>query len=442
MPSRFNTLARGLAQKISRRRALATGTAIIALPAFESLGFRRSAAAAAGAAPPKRLVFLGFGWGVTEDEWYPNRDEPGAGYTLPPLLEPLAKHKADFSIVQGLWNRFTANGHYGSTFWLTGANEYGAPGQSFFNSISVDQVAARGLGADTRFESLSLDCGGAAGGSGHGPGLSLSWDARGKPVGGPRNPVEAFHRLFARDTTSLEEQQALLRQRRSILDNALENANDLGRSLGATDRDKLDEYLQGIRDLELRLARDEQWIGAERPQPPFGEPAAGLAGREEIALMYDIIVAALQTDSTRVLSYRQPVTTLLTSLGLKTEAHTMSHYHGRPGDVVESSRTRDLAQSELLAGLIDKLKQTTEADGSSLFDHVTVVYGSNIRTGHSLDSCPTLITGRGAGLKLGENIVVPKNTPLCNAWLTLLERSGVAINAFGDSTGVLDEIVA
>lgn len=120
----------------------------------------------------------------------------------------------------------------------------------------------------------------------------------------------------------------------------------------------------------------------------------------------------------------------------------MSHYHGRPGDVVESSRQRDLTQSALLAGLIDKLKATKEPDGSSLFDHVTVVYGSNIRTGHSLDNCPTLITGRGAGVRLGENIVVPKNTPLCNAWLTLLQQSGVAIESFGDSTGTLAAIIA
>lgn len=428
--------------RVPRRQMLATGTSLIGLPAFASLGFRRCQAAAAVAAPPKRLVFLGIGWGVTEDEWYPQAGEPGRDYKLPPLLEPLAPHRADFSIVQGLWNRHTGNGHYGSTFWLTGANEFGAPGQSFFNSVSVDQVAGGVLGADTRFESLALDCGDAAGGSGHGPGLSLSWDARGKPVGGPRTPVEAFHRLFAKDTTPLEQQKALLRQRRSILDNALENARDLGRTLGKTDQDKLDEYLQGIRDLETRLSRDEKWIGTPRPQPSVGEPRPGLAGRDEIAMMYDVIVAALQTDSTRVLTYRQPVTTLLTSLGLKTEAHTMSHYHGRPGDVVEASRKRDQAQSELLAGLIGRLKATKEPDGTSLFDHTTVVYGSNIRTGHSLDNCPTLIAGRGAGVKLGENIVVPKHTPLCNAWLTLLQGSGVAAKSFGDSTGPLREIMA
>lgn len=427
--------------QFSRRHVLRTASAIIALPAFESLGFRRFAAAAPAAASPKRLVFLGFGWGVTEEEWYPKVGEPGANYTLPPLLEPLARHKSDFTIVQGLWNRYMGNGHFGSTFWLTGANEHGEPGQSFHNSVSVDQVAANALGVDTRFESLALDCGDAANGSGHGPGLSLSWDQRGKPVGGPRNPVEAFHRLFAADTTPIEQQQAMLAQRRSVLDNALENAKDLARHLGKVDADKLDEYLDGIRDLERRLSRDEKWLGTQRPQPPFGEPKPGLEGREEIALMYDIIVAAMQTDSTRVLTYRQPVTTLLESLEIKTEAHTMSHYHGAPGDRIAASRARDLAQSELLAGLFDRLKATKEPDGSSLFDHVTMVYGSNIRTAHSLDNCPTLLAGRGAGIALGQNLVVPKGTPLCNAWLTILRGSGVDAEAFGDSTGLISGLL-
>ncbi len=146
-----------------------------------------------------------------------------------------------------------------------------------------------------------------------------------------------------------------------MLDHAVENARDLGWALGRSDRDKLDKYLQGNRDLETWLSRDGKRVGAERPQPPFGEPEPGRTGRDESALMDDIIVATLQTDSTRALTYRQPVTTLLTSLRLKTEAHTMSHYHGRPGDVVASSRRRDLAQSELLAGLIDKLKAAEPA---------------------------------------------------------------------------------
>jgi hypothetical protein len=135
------------------------------------------------------------------------------------------------------------------------------------------------------------------------------------------------------------------------------------------------------------------------------------------------------------------VTTLLASLDIKTEAHTMSHYHGAPGDRITASRARDLAQSELLAGLLDRLEATREADGSSLLDHVTLAYGSNIRTAHSLDNCPTLIAGRGAGLRLGRDVTVTKGTPLCNAWLTLLRGSGVEADTFGDATGPLPELL-
>jgi Protein of unknown function (DUF1552) len=172
---------------INRRRFLRTSTALIALPALESLGFRRfaSAEALANGPRPKRMIFLGFGWGVNQESWYPGMEQKGLDYTLPSGLEPMSRHKADFTIVQGLLNKYTGNGHYGSTFWLTGANEFGEPGQSFHNTISADQVAADQLGRDTRFDSLILDCGAAAGPSGHGQGLSLSWDARGKPMFGP-----------------------------------------------------------------------------------------------------------------------------------------------------------------------------------------------------------------------------------------------------------------
>lgn len=431
---------------LPRRHFLQTSTALIALPFFESFGFRRFASAApaktALQSHPKRMLFIGFGWGVTEESWYPKQGQRGAEYTLPSGLAPLERHKADFSIVQGLANRYTTNGHFGSTFWLTGANEFGEPGQSFHNGISADQVAAGHLGKDVRYDSLSLDCGAAAATSGHGTGLSLSWDSRGKPVGGPKNPVEAFHRLFAKDTTPLDQQKAMFMQRRSTLDHALQEARDLQRRLGKTDNAKLDEYLQGIRDIETRLSRDEQWLSVPRPDAPISEPAPGLAGYEEIKLMYDLMVAALQTDSTRVLSYRQPVSSLLTSLKVKMDAHTMSHYHQSRGEALEASQKRDQAQSELLAHLLDQLKAAKQADGSSLLDHTTLVYGSNIRTGHSLDNCPTLLAGRGAGVKLGHNIVFPKDTPLCNAWLTLLQGSGVPTERHGDSTGTLPELLA
>jgi hypothetical protein len=116
----------------------------------------------------------------------------------------------------------------------------------------------------------------------------------------------------------------------------------------------------------------------------------------------------------------------------------MSHYH--PGNRMEASQHRDRVQSEMFATLLDKLKSTREADGTSLFDHTTVVYGSNIRSVHYLDNCPTVIAGRGAGVALGRHIVLPKNTPLCNVWLTLLKGTGIGIDSHGDSTGIVKEL--
>lgn len=427
---------------LNRRHFLQSSTAIIALPFLESLGFRRFASAAASVTPPKRLVFLGFGWGITQESWYPDINQKGADYTLPDGLKPLARHKADFTIVQNLWNKFSNMGHAGSTMWLTGANRFAEPGQSFHNSISADQVAAAKLGLDTRFASIQLNGAENAEASGHGPGLSMAWDLSGKPVAGQNGPLAAYHRLFAKDTTPIDQQRAMLAQRRSVLDTVLENARDLQRGLGKNDTAKLDEYFQGIRDIETRLSKDEQWIGVPQPKTDLAEPKPTLAGKEEIKVMYDIMIAALQTDSTRVLTYRQPVSTLLTSMEIKVAPHDMSHYHSTMGEKLDASQRRDLAQSELLAGLLDKLKATKEADGSRLFDHVALAYGSNLRSEHYLDNCPTLLTGGGAGIKLGHNLVVAKDTPLCNAWLTLLHGIGVEAERHGDSSGVIKELLA
>lgn len=427
---------------VSRRRFLRSSTALVALPLLESLGYRRFAAAASTQAAPKRAIFLGFGWGVTEESWYPRIDQPGPNYELPAGLKPLARHKADFTVIQNLWNKYSNEGHAGSTWWLTGANRYAQPGQSMNNSISVDQVAAAELGKQTRFASLQLNGSDSAGGSGHGPGLSLSWDVRGKPIGGLAGPLEAYHRLFSKDATPLSERQAMLQQKRSVLDTVLEDARSLQRGLSSNDSAKLDEYFEGIRDIETRLGKDEQWLGVPQPKTSLPEPKPGLAGYEEIKLMYDVMLAAMQVDATRVFTYRQPVSTLLTSLDIKVHPHDMSHYHTVRGEKLDASHRRDTAQCELLAGFLDKLKSTKDPDGSCLFDHTTLVYGSNLRTGHSLDNCPTIVTGRGSGLKLGHHLVASKGTPLCNLWLGLLHGMGIEAPRHGDSTGPLTEAFA
>jgi hypothetical protein len=385
------------------------------------------------------MVFLGFGWGVTSETWFPDVHQTGIDYTLPPGLQPLARHKSDFTVIQGLSNKFANEAHWGSTFWLSGANRYAVPGQSFHNSISADQVAAAHLGQDTRFTSIQLNSREEASISGHGPGLSLAWDARGKPMSGLDDPIQVYHRLFSADALPLEQRQTRLAERRSVLDAVLTDARRVKRGLNRTDTDKLDEYFESIRDIETRLSKEEQWLTVSKPGGAIAEPKEGLVGQDEIQLMYDLIVAALQTDSTRVITYRQPVGTLLQSLSVKVAPHDMSHY--LPGERMEASQKRDTAQAELLAGLIDQLKATKEPDGTSLFDHTVLAYGSNIRTIHYLDNCPTLVCGGGAGIKHGRHVVLPdKSTPLCNLWLTLLQGIGVHVRSHGDSTGVLSAL--
>jgi hypothetical protein len=422
----------------TRRHFLRSTGTLIALPALESIGFKAFAAPKV-ATPAKRMVFLGFGWGVTNETWFPDKTKVGADWQISEGLKPLSRHQKDITVVQGCANKFANEAHWGSTFWLTGANRYAEPGQSFHNSISADQVAAAYLGKDTRFASIQLNTPDAAN-SGHGPGLSMAWDMRGKPMAGLENPVAAFHRMFSDDTTPLAERQAMLAQKRSVLDAVMEDAKRVERGLTKTDIDKLDEYYQSIRDIEVRLGKDEQWLSVPKAKAPVTEPKPGLAGKEEIKVMYDLIVAALQTDTTRVLTYRQPVGTLLQSIGTKVAPHDMSHYS--PGDRMAASQLRDTTQSELLAALIDKLKATKEADGTTLFDHIALAYGSNIRTIHYLDNCPTVLTGGAANLKLGHHLVLPKDTPLCNVWLTLLHGLGIEAERHGDSTGVVKELQA
>ena len=424
---------------LSRRHFLRGSTGVIALPAFDSLGWRKFAGAAPADVPSKRMVFLSFGWGVTRDDWFPDKSVAGADYVMPAGLESLRRHKKDITVVQNLSNQFSSEAHWGSTFYLTGANRYAEPGKSFHNSVSADQVAAEKLGLATRFTSIQLGCNDAEN-SGHGPGLSLAWSRQGKPVAGLNNPVAAYHKLFSDGKTPLAERQVMLQKKRSVLDAVMEDAKDVGRGLGRDDADKLGEYLQSVRDIETRLSKEEQWLDVPkvRPETLPDEPQGPVAGYEEIKLMYDLMIAAMQVDATRVFTYRQPVDSLLKSFGATITGHNMSHYTS--GDRKAVSQTRDQKQSELLAYFIDRLKETKESDGSCLFDHVAMSYGSNINSIHYLTNCPTIITGGGAGIKHGRHLVLAPKTPLANLWLSLLRGVGVDVASHGDSSGVINEL--
>ena len=423
----------------NRRHFLRGTGALLALPALESIGFRAFASTAV-TTPPKRLMFMGIGYGVTSQTWFPDLNDKGSGYKLPAGLKALARHKEDFTIVQGCRHQFSRQAHWGSTYWLTGANQYGTPGQSFSNTISADQVAAAQFGKHTRYTSIQLGTD-PNDRNGHGPGNSLAWDQRGKPLSAWNSPLETYLKLFGADDIPIAQRRAMLAEKRSVMDSVLIEAKDMQRGLTKSDTDKLDEYFQSIRDIETRLSKAEKWMDVPKSEGPLEAPEEALVGRSEIEMMYKLMVAAIQTDNTRVITYREPGSRLLSSIGASGNPHNVSHY--RLGAETEvSSKMRDKAHSQLLAGLIDQLKTTKEADGSSLFDHVALAFGSNIRSIHYLNNPPTLISGGGANLKLGENLVLKEGTPLNNVWLTMLQGVGVDANSHGDSTGIVSELQA
>lgn len=427
----------------TRRSFLRSTSATIALPLLPSLTFKCFANAAETAlAVPKRMVFLGIGFGVTADRWYPDSDSVGSDYQLPGVLKPLTRHKSDITVIQNLMHQYSSDGHSGSTFWLTGANRYAVPGQSFHNSVSVDQVAAEVLGQQTRFTSLQLAAKGAAN-DGHGPGSSLSWNRSGKPVAGIDTPVAAFHKLFSNEQTPLELRQQRLTEQRSILDTVLADAKSVAQKANPADQRKLDEYLEGIREIEVRLAKEEKWLAVEKKQPgqPVKPPSESLEGVEEIRLMYALMVAAMQVDASRVFTYRMPCSSMIASLGATMSAHSMSHFS--EGERRTVSMQRDTTHAKLLAEFFDKLKASTEPDGSNLFDQSAISFGSNLSSIHTLKNCPTLIAGGGAGFKQGRHLVMddPK-TPLCNLWLSTLRGCGIDVASHGDSTGILPELFA
>lgn len=421
---------------IGRRTFLRAAGTCLALPFLPS--FSRPAAAEAAQSVPKRMITISFGYGITNETWFPDPKQTGADYALSEGLKPLERHRQRITVIQGLSNKFSNEGHWGSTFYLTGANRYAVPGLNFYNSVSADQVVAEQFGRQTRFTSLQLNSVDNHE-SGHGPGLSLAWNRQGKPIAGLDTPLAVFHKLFGDEEAPLEARQRALVEQRSVLDAVLVEAKVIDAKLAADDRRKLDEYFQSIREIETRLAKDEAWMTRPKPKAELKQPPEAPNGIEETRLVHDLMIAALRTDSTRVITYRQPHWNLMKALDIDYHPHDVSHYS--PGSRMEASQKRDRKMSELLAEFIDKLVAVKEVDGSSLLDNVSLSFGSNIRSIHSLDNCPTILAGGAAGVKHGRHIVLPaKQTPLCNLWVTLMQGLGIEVDVHGDSTGTLGSL--
>jgi hypothetical protein len=430
-----------ITNSMTRRSFLRAGGFCLALPFLES--FASAQTSTSKIVPPKRMIFLGGGFGFTKDSFYPTTGGRWDGVGMPEGLLPLQKHQNDITMVTNLTNLGATNPHGGSTSYLTGANVAGTPGKRFHNSISCDQVAAQYLGKKTRFASLTLSAKEVDGlqNSGHGDGLSLSWDASGNPIQGINTPLDLYQTIFSSGGSSKEEINDRLQKKQSLLDIVRVNASSMKRRMSTNDKDKLDEYFQGLRQVEIGLERQAKWSSIAKPKAPFDAPDTLLVGEEEIKLIYDMIIIALQTDSTRVVTYRQPVCSVLSGLGMALKAHSLSHYGFSQARIV-ASKQRDKKCTELFSHFIDRLKEAKDMDGSRLYDNCIVSYGTNLRSGHELRNLPALLTGGGAkGITHGSNLVLEPDTPLANYWLTLMKQADLPIDKFSHSTGIIPELL-
>jgi hypothetical protein len=424
----------------------------IALPILEAMppGPVRAGSADPGDAP-LRVAFLYVPNGVHMPDWTP-RDGAGSGLELSPILDPLRPVQDDVLVLTGLaLNSARALGDGAGDHaramasFLTGRHPRKTDGADLQAGVSVDQLAAAKIGTSTRFPSLELGCEGGrnAGECDHGYSCAyqsnLSWRGEAAPVAKQINPRLVFDRLFGTPTSGADPDRDA-RRRKSVLDFVGEDARRINNALGAADRRKLDEYLSGLRDVERRLdrARPAVGVGGVNFPRPLGIPANY---REHLRLMADLLALAFQCDLTRIATFvfaNDGSNRSYPALGVPDGHHDLSH-HG--GDPAKQRRIRAINRFhvEQLAYLLEKLRSIPEGSGT-LLDHCLVVYGSGISDGnaHTHENLPILVAGRGNGtVKPGRHVRYTQEIPLTNLYVSILERLGIAVPGFGDSTGRL-----
>jgi hypothetical protein len=407
------------------RRAFLKGTgATVALPFLSAM----TPAFAAGLTAPKRFVAMNAGLGFHAPNFIPT--EVGAGYHAPLYLQKLEKHRKDFTVFSGLShpNSNGNSGHASELTWLTSAPRPGLAG--FKNTISIDQLMAKHIGAATRFPSLSIGTNS----------KSLSWTANGVQIPSQSHPVKLFRQMFVNGTEKeVAEEMKNLERGRSILDTVLGDAKALNVTLGARDREKLDEYFTSVRELEIRLQQNKQWANRPKPKVNYREPKE-VADRTDILakqrLLYDLILLALQTDSTRVITFSLGSMNAVPNNipGVRTDWHMLSH-HGKEEAKIEELSKVEAAEFGVFSEFLQKMKDIKE-EGGHLLDHTAILFGSNLgnASSHSWRNLPILLAG--GGYKHGHHIAhdSSNNTPFANLFIPLAQRMGLEIDRFGSST--------
>jgi len=428
---------------LSRRTFLRGAGVTLALPLLESMIPAATLLGQTAAKPRTRLGAIYFPHGAIMPLWTPAAE--GAGFELTPILQPLKPFYNQITIISDLRHAnaygsgATANHNRSAAAYLSGA--FAEVGAQPSLSITVDQIAAQKIGQDTPLPSLeltieepSLNCG---------DGLScsyrdtISWQGPHAPLPMQNNPQVVFERLFG-DGNTAEQRKERRAQSISLLDSVVGEASSLQRKLPASDRTRLDQYLSDVREIERRVQKAGQQLSDDLPVPaaPTGVPRDV---EEHIKLMYDLQVLAWQAEITRVSTFlmcKELSGATYPKSGVRDAFHTLSH-HSNVKENIERFAVLNTYHVGLFAYFLEKLRATPDGDGT-LLDHSLVLYGSGMSDGnqHNHTDLPIVVAGGASGrLKGGRHLRHPKNTPMANLLVALLDTLGIPTDKFGDSNG-------
>lgn len=432
-----------ITKKALSRRTLLRGIGVgLALPLLDSMVPALSAFSKTEAAPTMRFGAVYQPNGMNMQAWLPTTE--GAGFELSPTLKPLEAYRDRLLVVSGL-NSGPQQGTHAraSTHFLTDSQPHM---KGVVAGVSMDQMAAAHMAQYTQLGSLEIclepaDSGGAGDADYSRVYIdTISWRGPTTPLPMENNPRTVFERMFG-DSASTDPAQRLarLRQERSILDSVAGAAADLQRGLGVSDRSKLTEFFDSIRDVERRIQKAEDQNS--KPVPPFEHPA-GIpdAFTEHVKLMYDLQVLAYQCDLTRVVTFmlaHELSGRSYPEIGVPDAHHAISHHQGDPVRLAKLAKI-DQFNVTLFTYFLEKLSATRDGDGS-LLDHSIIVYGAGMSDGnaHSPLNVPIALVGGGCGTIKGGRHIRFKDTPLANLHVNLLDKFGVHVDKIGDSSGEL-----
>ena len=437
---------------LPRRTFLRGMGATLALPLLDAMVPAATAMAATPAKPVRRLGFVFMPMGCDITRWTPGGTDGKLGELSPILssLAPVQEHVTAITNLE-LRNAYPGSHATSNSAFLSAAKAKHTESSDYYLGTTVDQIAAQQIGRETQLPSLelSMDMLQTVGQCDNGYACvyqnNLSWSSPTTPLPSEAHPRIVFERLFG-EGGNLAERRAALRQRASLLDWVTEDIASLQRKLGPADRAKVGEYLDTVREVERRIQKAEADT-ADKPLPdldrPLGVPAAYA---DHARLMFDLQVLALQGDITRVTTFqlaRETSNRTYPEIGVSDPHHPLSHHGNDPEKIARMAKINAFHVS-LFAYFLGRLKATPEGNGT-LLDHSLLLYGSGIGNPnvHDHTNLPILVAGGAAGgMKGGRHIRYQQATPLANLHLTLLNKVGVKLDRFADSSGKMDELFA